>query len=47
MSDYDMGYVAAVLDASNVILDVAEAPFADLNQQDMAALVAIIRRLTP
>lgn len=47
MSDYDTGYRAAILDAANVILDVAEAPFADLNPSDMAALVAIIRRLAP
>ena len=47
MSSFDAGYRAAILDAANVILDVAEAPFADLNRQDMAALVAIIRRLTP
>ena len=47
MSDYDMGYAAAVADAASIVLGIADRNLTALDPQDMAALTGMIRNLTP
>lgn len=45
MTEYDMGYAAAVGDAVNIISGVAEKKLTAITPKDMAALMGMITNL--
>lgn len=47
MTEYDMGYSAAVADAASIVLGIADRNLTALDPQDMAALTGMIRNLAP
>lgn len=47
MTEYDMGYAAAVADAASIVLGIADRKLTAHDPQDMAALTGMIRNLTP
>lgn len=47
MTEYDMGYSAAVADAASIVLGIADRNLTALDPKDMAALTGMIRNLTP